>query len=156
MAPETDSGIERMPDVRAKARGHRDVVTVVGHAATIAAGEWITASGEWINHRTNGQQLKARFLRTSPPTSADGIGKYLSSHFGEIINLGATPLRPAWSQSGDRPPAVARAQPLRAYRPVEMIGSWTTRAGRSPHREPARREGSVSTGARPEPNPIDS
>ena len=31
--------------LRAKARGHRDVVTVVGHAATIAAGEWITASG---------------------------------------------------------------------------------------------------------------
>jgi hypothetical protein len=34
--------------LRAKARGHRDVVTVVGHAATIAAGEWITATGEWI------------------------------------------------------------------------------------------------------------
>jgi exodeoxyribonuclease V alpha subunit len=32
--------------LRAKARGRRDVVTVVGHAATIAAGEWITASGE--------------------------------------------------------------------------------------------------------------
>jgi len=31
--------------LRAKARGHRDVVTVVGHAATIAAGEWITAIG---------------------------------------------------------------------------------------------------------------
>jgi hypothetical protein len=29
--------------LRAKVRGHRDVVTVVGHAATIAAGEWITA-----------------------------------------------------------------------------------------------------------------
>jgi exodeoxyribonuclease V alpha subunit len=24
-------------------------VTVVGHSATIAAGEWITASGEWVN-----------------------------------------------------------------------------------------------------------
>jgi hypothetical protein len=45
--------------LRAKARGHRDVVTVVGHAATIAAGEWITASGEWINDRTHGQQFKA-------------------------------------------------------------------------------------------------
>ena len=38
--------------LRAKARGHRDLVTVVGHAATISAGEWITASGEWINDRT--------------------------------------------------------------------------------------------------------
>jgi hypothetical protein len=34
--------------VRARARGHRDVVTVVGHAATISAGELITASGEWV------------------------------------------------------------------------------------------------------------
>ena len=42
--------------LRAKARGHRDVVTVVGHAATISAGEWITASGEWVNDRTHGQQ----------------------------------------------------------------------------------------------------
>jgi hypothetical protein len=30
--------------LRAKARGHRDMVTVVGHAATIAAGEWICDS----------------------------------------------------------------------------------------------------------------
>src|SRR5580704_945845 len=56
--------------LRAKARGHRDVVTVVGHAATIAAGEWITASGEWVNDRTHGQRFKARFLRTSPPRSS--------------------------------------------------------------------------------------
>ena len=49
--------------LRVKARGHRDLVTVVGHAATIAAGEWITASGEWINDRTHGQQFKARFLQ---------------------------------------------------------------------------------------------
>ena len=59
--------------LRAKVRGHRDIVTVVGHAATIAPGEWITASGEWVNDRTHGQQFRARFLRTSPPTSADGI-----------------------------------------------------------------------------------
>jgi exodeoxyribonuclease V alpha subunit len=72
--------------LRAKARGHRDVVTIVGHAATIAAGEWITASGEWVNDRTHGQQFKARFLRTSPPTSADGIEKYLAS--GMIRGVG--------------------------------------------------------------------
>ena len=72
--------------LRAKARGHRDVVTVVGHAATIAAGEWITASGEWINDRTHGQQFKARFLRTSLPDSADGIEKYLAS--GMIRGVG--------------------------------------------------------------------
>jgi exodeoxyribonuclease V alpha subunit len=49
--------------LRAKARGHRELVTVVGHAAIISAGEWITARGDWV------MQFKARFLRTSTPTS---------------------------------------------------------------------------------------
>jgi exodeoxyribonuclease V alpha subunit len=70
----------------APGRADRDVVTVVGHAPTIAAGEWITASGAWINDRTHGQQFKARFLRPSPPTSAGGIEKYLSS--GMIRGVG--------------------------------------------------------------------
>ena len=63
--------------LRAKARGHRDLVTVVGHAAVISAGEWVTASGEWINDRTHGHQFKARFMRTSAPTSINGIEKRL-------------------------------------------------------------------------------
>ena len=72
--------------LRAKARGHRDLVTVVGHAAIISAGEWITASGEWINDRAHGQQFKARFLKTSAPSSIDGIEKYLGS--GMIRGIG--------------------------------------------------------------------
>ena len=72
--------------LRTKARGHRDLVTVVGQAATISAGEWITASGEWINDRAHGQQFKARFLKTSAPTSIEGIEKYLGS--GMIRGIG--------------------------------------------------------------------
>jgi exodeoxyribonuclease V alpha subunit len=72
--------------LRARARGHRDVVTVVGYAAVISAGEWILASGQWVNDRTHGQQFRARFLRTSAPTSADGIERYLSS--GMIRGVG--------------------------------------------------------------------
>ena len=33
--------------LRVKARGRRDLATVVGHAAAIAAGEWVNAGGEW-------------------------------------------------------------------------------------------------------------
>jgi exodeoxyribonuclease V alpha subunit len=72
--------------LRIKARGHRDLVTVVGHAAAISAGEWITASGEWVNDRTHGQQFRTRFLRTSAPTTTDGIEKYLGS--GLIRGIG--------------------------------------------------------------------
>lgn len=72
--------------LRVKARGHRDLVTTVGHAAMISAGEWITASGVWLNDRTHGLQFKAQFLRTSAPSSIDGIEKYLGS--GMIRGIG--------------------------------------------------------------------
>ena len=72
--------------LRTKARGQRDLVTVVGQAATISAGEWITASGEWLNDRTHGLQFRARFLKASPPTSLDGIEKYLGS--GMVPGIG--------------------------------------------------------------------
>src|SRR5712672_3296280 len=105
--------------LRAKARGHRDVVTVVGHAATIAAGEWITASGEWVNDRTHGQQFKARFLRTSPPTSADGIEKYLSS--GMIRGVGPAYAKKLVRAFGEKVFDVIEATPDR-LREVEGIG----------------------------------
>ena len=72
--------------LRVKARGHRELVTVVGHAATVCAGEWITASGEWVNDRTYGPQFRARFLKASAPTSTEGIERYLGS--GMIRGIG--------------------------------------------------------------------
>jgi exodeoxyribonuclease V alpha subunit len=72
--------------LRIKARGHRELVTVVGHAAEISAGEWVTVSGVWVNDREHGQQFKAAFLRSSPPTTAEGIEKYLGS--GMIRGIG--------------------------------------------------------------------
>ncbi len=72
--------------LRVKARGHRDLVTVVGHAATISAGEWITGSGLWINDRNHGLQFKAQFLKTTEPSTTEGIEKYLGS--GMIKGIG--------------------------------------------------------------------
>src|SRR3981081_2145267 len=37
--------------LRIKARGHRELVTVVGHAAVISAGEWITVPGDVLQTR---------------------------------------------------------------------------------------------------------
>ena len=105
--------------LRAKVRGHRDVVTVVGHAAAIAAGEWITASGEWVNDRTHGQQFKARFLRTSAPTSADGIEKYLSS--GMIRGVGPVYAKKLVRAFGEKVFDVIEGTPDR-LREVEGIG----------------------------------
>jgi exodeoxyribonuclease V alpha subunit len=105
--------------LRARARGHRDVVTVVGHAVTISAGEWITASGDWVNDRTHGQQFKARFLRTSPPTSADGIEKYLSS--GMIRGVGPVYAKKLVRAFGDKVFDIIEATPDR-LREVDGIG----------------------------------
>jgi exodeoxyribonuclease V alpha subunit len=38
--------------LRVKVRGQRDLITVIGHAAMISAGEFVQASGSWINDRT--------------------------------------------------------------------------------------------------------
>ena len=47
--------------LKVKARGKRDLVTVVGHVASISAGEFIHAVGVWTTDRTHGLQFKADF-----------------------------------------------------------------------------------------------
>ena len=105
--------------LRIKARGHRELITLVGHAAVISAGEWVTASGEWINDRTHGQQFKARFLRTSAPTSVDGIEKYLGS--GVIRGIGPVYAKKLVRVFGERVFDVIEAEPDR-LREVDGIG----------------------------------
>jgi exodeoxyribonuclease V alpha subunit len=105
--------------LRVKARGHRELATVIGHAAAISAGEWVTASGEWINDRTHGQQFKARFLRTSAPTSVDGIEKYLAS--GMIRGIGPVYAKKLVRAFGESVFDVIEAEPDR-LREVPGIG----------------------------------
>jgi exodeoxyribonuclease V alpha subunit len=52
----------------------------------ISAGEFVQASGTWINDRTHGVQFKASFLKVAAPTTAEGIEKYLGS--GMIRGIG--------------------------------------------------------------------
>ena len=72
--------------LRVKARGQRDLITILGHAATISAGEFVQASGAWVNDRTHGVQFRASFLKAMPPTTTEGIEKYLGS--GMIRGIG--------------------------------------------------------------------
>src|SRR3954464_14160398 len=59
--------------LRVKVHGQRDLVTVIGHAATITAGEFVQLIGTWVNDRTHGLQFRATFLKASPPTTREGI-----------------------------------------------------------------------------------
>lgn len=72
--------------LRVKVRGHRDLVTVLGHAATVAPGEHLQASGRWEMHREHGQQFRAALMRAAPPSSLEGIERYLGS--GLIRGIG--------------------------------------------------------------------
>ena len=72
--------------LRVKVRGHRDLVTVLGSAAEVHAGESIQASGQWQQHREHGPQFRASFLQVVPPSSIEGIKRYLGS--GMIKGIG--------------------------------------------------------------------
>jgi exodeoxyribonuclease V alpha subunit len=71
---------------RVQVEGQRDLVTVVGRAPTLNAGEWLTAEGAWVRDRDHGTQFKAETVQTSSPTSREGIEKYLGS--GLIKGIG--------------------------------------------------------------------
>ena len=105
--------------LRVKVRGHRDLLTVVGHAASVGAGEWISATGEWVNDRTHGPQFRARFLKTSQPTSVDGVEKYLGS--GMIHGIGPVYAKKLVRAFGEAVFDIIETEPAR-LREVEGIG----------------------------------
>jgi len=72
--------------LRVKVRGHRELVSVLGSAASVQPGEFIQCSGRWDNNRDHGMQFKTTFLKVMPPSSIDGIEKYLGS--GMIKGIG--------------------------------------------------------------------
>jgi len=72
--------------LRVRAESRRDPAVVVGHLAGAAAGEFVTATGSWVNDRDRGLQFKAEALRTTPPDTAEGIERFLAS--GLIKGIG--------------------------------------------------------------------
>ncbi|WP_343058271.1 SF1B family DNA helicase RecD2 [Microvirga mediterraneensis] len=65
--------------LRVKARGHRKPVAVVGHAPSVAIGEVVEASGEWLHDRNHGVQFRAAELKTTAPTTAEDLQRFLGS-----------------------------------------------------------------------------
>lgn len=79
--------------LRVKVKGKRDLITVIGAAASITPGEFIDCQGIWHNDKTHGLQFKANTLKVVPPTTLEGIEKYLGSgmvkgigpHFAKVL-----------------------------------------------------------------------
>jgi exodeoxyribonuclease V alpha subunit len=75
---------------------------------SVTAGEHLTATGVWTVDRQHGQQFKADDIRTSPPTSAEGIERYLAS--GAIRSVG--------------PKLAAKIVGIHKERTLEMLDSY--------------------------------
>lgn len=72
--------------LRIKSKGRRDLLTVIGTLPSVNAGEWIHAAGQWVQDREHGLQLRAQQIKSTPPTSREGMEKYLGS--GMIKGIG--------------------------------------------------------------------
>jgi len=122
--------------LRAKVKGQRDDVTVVGSLPSVTAGEWLTAEGWWVRDKEHGLQFKATTLKTVPPTTAEGIERYLGSglvkgigpilakklvgHFGADV-LAVIESRPAELQSVDGIGSKRRERVAHAWQEAKQI-----------------------------------
>lgn len=75
--------------LKVKAKGHRDLVTVVGSLPSVSAGEWLTAEGSWVQDREFGLLFRAVMLasifRSALPTATaqPGLhGRYAGQETG--------------------------------------------------------------------------
>jgi exodeoxyribonuclease V alpha subunit len=117
--------------VKIKARNHRDLVTIVGHSSAISAGEYVQASGSWVNNKIHGPQFKAQFLKASAPTTEEGIEKYLAS--GLIKGIGpvyAKKLVQAFKSSvfeviEEKPEELKKIEGIGPHRASLIIKGWS-------------------------------
>ena len=105
--------------LRVKAKGLRELATVVGHAPSVTAGEFLDADGTWIVDREHGRQFKAEQLRIAAPSTPEGIEKYLGS--GVIKGVGPHFAEKLVAAFGDKVFDVIEQEPKR-LREIAGIG----------------------------------
>ena len=116
--------------LRVKARGHRDLVALVGNATSINPGEWVTATGKWVIDSKYGPQFRAESLHVTVPTSISGIRAYLGS--GMIRGIGKVYAGKLVDAFGDKVFDVIEAEPERLgeiygigpYRAKMIADAW--------------------------------
>ena len=97
--------------LRTRVKGHRDLVTVIGNAASVSPGEFIEGIGQWVSDKTHGLQFKAKELRIVQPSTLEGIEKYLGS--GMIRGIGPHFAKRLVKQFGDSVFEVIEKEPHR-------------------------------------------
>jgi exodeoxyribonuclease V alpha subunit len=117
--------------LRVKAEGYRDLVTVVGSAPGVSAGEWITAEGDWVIDKEHGRQLKAFHLKTMPPNTREGMEKYLAS--GMVKGIGPIYAKRLIARFGEElfeviektPNSLEQIEGIGPKRKVKIVTAWS-------------------------------
>ncbi len=86
--------------LRVRVKSHKNTVTVLGSLPAVTTGADIKATGEWINDKRFGLQFKATQMEIKPPSSTDGLEKYLSS--GLIKGVGQSNAKKLVKKFGDK------------------------------------------------------
>ena len=71
---------------RYKPESHLSEIIMVGNLLSVYPGDNLIATGKWTNHPTFGEQFQVSTFQIIPPTTKEGIKKYLSS--GLIKGIG--------------------------------------------------------------------
>lgn len=116
--------------LRVRVKTSLEQVTVVGNAPTINVGEAIECHGHWITDKNYGLQFKAELLNIVPPTSLEGIEKYLAS--GMVKGVGEHYARALVDAFGkevfnvieDEPHKLKSIAGLGATRCAQIVDSW--------------------------------
>ena len=116
--------------LRVKVRGHHNQVTVLGSLPSISAGEWLTGKGWWVRDKEHGLQFKAQFLKATPPTTSEGVERYLGGGFvkgvGPVLakklvnHFGAEVLRVI----GDNPAGLESVDGIGPKRRERIASAW--------------------------------
>jgi exodeoxyribonuclease V alpha subunit len=85
--------------LKLQVKGQRDLVTLIGSLPSVSPGEWIHAEGRWVRDRDHGLQFRADLLTSTPPTTREGIEKYLGS--GMVKGIGPVYARKLVERFGD-------------------------------------------------------
>ena len=105
--------------LRVRIPEQRELVTVIGHSPTVTAGEGIRAEGRFERSPKHGLQFKARELAVAPPSTRDGVEKYLAS--GSVHGIGPELARRLVAAFGERVFDVVERAPQQ-LREVEGVG----------------------------------
>jgi exodeoxyribonuclease V alpha subunit len=99
--------------------GTRDRITVVGTAPSAAVGSYVTMTGSFITHPKFGKQFTLQSMTETPPSTSDGIERYLSS--GLIAGVGKKTAERIVKEYGTQSLEVIRAHPEKIAQ-IEGVG----------------------------------